>query len=558
MKMHGKTLWVAVAAAALLLLSAGVAGALPGPWLDPDGPQAQVAGKINYQGRLTDPAGTALNGTYTLRFKLYDDPTVGTLLWDSGDLSVSVSRGLFNVALSLPTTSVDGRGLWVALSVNGELLAPRQELMPVPYALSLKPGAQIVGSPSSSSGGAVDVTMSDFQPLAAAVRGYVPSTGMAVYGNSVSGTGVYGQSHTTYGVRGSSFWGWGGYFYSQTGNGVVAESGGLDTWDHGGSFRAAMGYGVYAVSTGNAAVRAEAGATAGSLPRPGGTVGVVGLGDTRGVWGASNTGEGVYGVSRDVAGVYGETSSDSTDMGSVMGRKWSGSGVAVMGQKYGDGGVAVRGVNNGTTGSGVSGISTNYMGVWGETSRADNNYGFYTPDNLYSSNIHLAGATMQVVQNAGSATVEPGSVLVFTGVAAPPAEGAPPVVQVAAASTGQSTAVAGVAYRRFNRDALAEQDRAGGAGPKQAAEVTPDGAAAPGEYLLMVVQGPALALVDSAGGAVQPGDLLSSASAAGLAARTSRVTVQGQEVAPPGTVFGKALEAVTEGQKRIYVYVTLQ
>jgi hypothetical protein len=556
--MHSKTLWVVVAAMALLVLSAGVAGALPGSWLAPDDPQAQVAGKINYQGRLTDAAGVALNGTYTLSFKVYDDPAAGTLLWDSGNLPVSVNRGLFNVALNLPTTYVDGRGLWAALSVNGESLAPRQELVPVPYALSLKPGARIVGSPSSSSGGAVDVTMSDFEPLAAAVRGYVPSTGMAVYGNSVNGTGVYGQSHTTYGVRGSSFWGWGGYFYSQTGNGLVAESGGLDTWDHGGSFRAAMGYGVYAVSTGNAAVRGEAGATAGSLPRPGGTVGVVGLGDTRGVWGASNTGEGVYGVSRDTAGVYGETSSDSIDLGSVMGRKWTGDGVAVIGQKYGNAGIGVRGINSGTTGSGVAGQSTNHIGVYGLTSRADGNYGLYTPNNLYSSNIHLAGATMQVVQNAGSTAVEPGSVLVFTGIAAPPAKGAPPVVQVAAASTGQSTAVAGVAYSRFNRDALAKADLASGAGLEQPIEATPDGVAAPGEYLLMVIQGPALTRVDGAGGTIQPGDLLSSADTAGYAARTSRVTVQGQEMAPPGTVFGKALEALAEGQKRIYVYVTLQ
>ena len=50
--MHSRSLWVVVIVSALLVLSVGISGALAGSWLAPDAP---VAGKINYQGRLTTP-----------------------------------------------------------------------------------------------------------------------------------------------------------------------------------------------------------------------------------------------------------------------------------------------------------------------------------------------------------------------------------------------------------------------------------------------------------------------------------------------------------------------
>jgi hypothetical protein len=65
---------------------------------------------------------------------------------------------------------------------------------------------------------------------------------------------------------------------------------------------------------------------------------------------------------------------------------------------------------------GVWGQSSEWRGVTGRTSRADNNYGFYTPDNLFSLNINLAGAVMQVMQNGGTEPLAPGDVVVFSGI----------------------------------------------------------------------------------------------------------------------------------------------
>jgi hypothetical protein len=59
-------------------------------------------------------------------------------------------------------------------------------------------------------------------------------------------------------------------------------------------------------------------------------------------------------------------------------------------------------------------------------------------------------------------------------------------------------------------------------------------------------------------GAIQPGDLLSSAGPAGQAAKAAQVSIEGVKTAVPGTVFGKALEPLAKGDKLIYVFVTLQ
>ena len=85
--MKSRTLWLTVCVLAGLALAGGAVGALP------DVPEADVAAKINYQGRLTDPAGAPLNGTYTMRFQIYNAAIDGTQWWDSGNLSVTVAKG---------------------------------------------------------------------------------------------------------------------------------------------------------------------------------------------------------------------------------------------------------------------------------------------------------------------------------------------------------------------------------------------------------------------------------------------------------------------------------
>jgi hypothetical protein len=255
-------------------------------------------------------------------------------------------------------------------------------------------------------------------------------------------------------------------------------------------------------------------------------------GETYGVVGASRSSNGYGGY------FYNTAAGDG-----VKGEGWFG--------VYGSGTSAgVRGQSE--SGEGVYGLSTNGDGVAGATLAADHNYGFYTSDNLYSLNIHLSGAQMQVMQNGGSTPLEIGDVAAFSGIGAPLEAGGQPVIQVTSADSANSTAVAGVVYSRYNIQDLT-------AGPeKVVSDVTPKGAVAPGDYLLVVVQGPAQVKASALAGSLQPGDLLSSAGQAGYAAKATEVALGGVETAMPGTILGKVLEALDEGEALMYVYVTLQ
>ena len=105
-----------------------------------------VTNSINYQGRLTDSAGNPLSGAYEMTFSLYEVPSGGTAL-DTDTHSVAVENGLFNTEIDFDQSYFDGRALWLGITVGADAeMTPRQELRPVPYALSLRPGAVINGS----------------------------------------------------------------------------------------------------------------------------------------------------------------------------------------------------------------------------------------------------------------------------------------------------------------------------------------------------------------------------------------------------------------------------
>lgn len=482
----------------VLVLAAGVAGAIPDP--QPEKPlvsAAAVTSGISYQGRITNPGGTPLNGNYIMRFVIYNAAVAGSALWDSGNMNVAVANGLFTVILGVDQADFNGQAVWLSIIVDGETLSPRQEILPAPYALSLRPGADI----ESDSIGAAD----------AILAGYAPATGTALYADANGGAGLFGDSEQSYGVWGSSNNSWGGYFTSESGHGIVVDTNGNAHYDYGAYITSEGGYAVYAQSANNMAVRGEAGNVTG-ISQPLGPVGIVGIGTSRGAYGSSGTGTGMYGISNGGYGIWGQ--------------------------------------------------SIEYRGVTGRTSRTDNDYGLHTPDNLFSNNVNMAGSMMQVMQNNGNGPLSPGDVVVFSGINELVSAVDSPIAQVSKVGIANSTAVAGVVYSRFNIDAVdpAFESPDGTVGIDwDALDPTPAGDAAPGEFVLVVVQGVAQVNVSGLGSAnVQPGDLLATGSMAGVAGKASMVSVNGVETAVPGAVFGKALEPVDGTQEMIYVYVTLQ
>ena len=106
-----------------------------------------VPSEMNYQGKVTDAVGDPLDGTYDMRFRLYNALTGGIQLWNSPDgeeQSVLVTEGIYNVSLGAieplleKIFSNDNLYLEVAIYNSGsaawETLAPRQYLTTTAFA----------------------------------------------------------------------------------------------------------------------------------------------------------------------------------------------------------------------------------------------------------------------------------------------------------------------------------------------------------------------------------------------------------------------------------------
>jgi hypothetical protein len=141
-----------VGALAVVLWTADTAAADPGGESatapqDLTGIAATVGAKIHYQGRLEGASGPV---EVTFRLWEHETSTIGaSLMWEETK-TVTPTGGLFNTQLGdtnpLPPYDVDGRALWLGVEVAGDgEMVPRQEVLPVPYAMSLRPPARITG-----------------------------------------------------------------------------------------------------------------------------------------------------------------------------------------------------------------------------------------------------------------------------------------------------------------------------------------------------------------------------------------------------------------------------
>ena len=101
---------------------------------------APLGTAFTYQGKLTDGASPA-NGTYDLRFTIYDALTNGTLKAVVTNASVAVTNGLFTTPVDFGQPPLNFNATWLEIGVrtNGSAgdfttVSPRQALLPAPYA----------------------------------------------------------------------------------------------------------------------------------------------------------------------------------------------------------------------------------------------------------------------------------------------------------------------------------------------------------------------------------------------------------------------------------------
>ena len=117
------------------------------------GPAAAMSDGIPIQGRLTNASGAPLTGDHSVTFSLYDDPAAGNLLCSTNYNPLPMTNGLFNVTVTGCTDSdIDGDQLYLGVQVDADAaMTPRQPIYAVPYARSLRPGADIRGDVSNAS-----------------------------------------------------------------------------------------------------------------------------------------------------------------------------------------------------------------------------------------------------------------------------------------------------------------------------------------------------------------------------------------------------------------------
>jgi hypothetical protein len=92
---------------------------------------------MNFQGRLATPSGNPVpDGTYSIRFSLWDAASSGTEKWNQTLANVQIKNGTFAVVLDTNTTGLFDGSLWLEIQIGNDApLAPRQQLVSVPYAM---------------------------------------------------------------------------------------------------------------------------------------------------------------------------------------------------------------------------------------------------------------------------------------------------------------------------------------------------------------------------------------------------------------------------------------
>ncbi len=465
--------------------------------LAPSRAEAAIPQTISMSGTLLDASGNArADGSYNVTFRLYDALTAGNLRWTEASKPVFVAggRGQFSTALGTPTpfgALVFDQPLFLEVQVAGDAaMTPRLPLQSVPYTLS----------PSGTT------------TLALPFAGTVNTGGVALnVGNTGSGGAIQASSS------------------SASANAVTGISTGAGV------------AGVAGVNTGPISGR-----------------GVYGRSDNggAGVYGTSQNGYGVHGNSVNDIGVYGTSSSSSAN--------------AVTGISTGAGVAGVAGVNNGPIsgrgvygrsdngGAGVHGTSQNGYGVHGNSL---NDYGVLgttaSATKAAASGINSASGPGVYGRSDGGgyAGLFAGRVRVDVLEIAGGADLAETFNVSEHASPGTvmaiDTANAGllcIAQGAYNRRVAGIVSGAN----NLAAGVVLSDPAVPKGGVAVAMTGRVWVKCDASGGAIEPGDLLTTSDTPGHAMRVA------DHALSQGATLGKAMTSLREGQGMVLALVSLQ
>ena len=514
--MKGKGVFVAVALTMILVMGGGspqMIGADPLPvagqgqevMVTPGsaGITALAGNAFTYQGYLTD-GGVPANGLYDFSFSLYAD--LGGTQWVADALSVNnaqVTNGLFTVPVDL----TDGMYGDVYFYLNGEARYLR---------IGVRPGA----SSGSYTG------LAPLQPLTPAPYA-LALPGMNTVQNDISANvlGGYSWNYASPSIVGATIGG-GGHEggrnevqgnYATVGGGASNVASGEYATVPGGQSNVASGDYSFA-----AGYRAK----------------------------ASHSGSFVWAD-------YTAADLNSTTANQFRVRANGGSEFMADNTSYG-----LR-VENSGSGDGIRGYAstsgTNWAGVYafnystGPALYANTSAGTYSGyfmDSIYVDGNCVGCTLVYLALNGGDEPLEAGDLTTAGGVEAPLAGTSAPVLRVRRAGAGDT--VVGVVQSRAT---IATGDKEGQtlqSGERAA------GAAAPGEYLFIVVSGLAQVKADASEQAIATGQRLAVAGRAGHARALRSRILDGMEVIEGAPLVGIALAPLESGTGLIPVLVTLR
>lgn len=196
-------------------------------------PAGAVPQYINYQGVLRAKTSGALQtGTFTMRFKVYDAETSGTAVFDSGNTSVAVDSGIYNVRLGAVNSSTifEGSDRWLEVAVvdpttgTTDTMTPRLRINSVAYALKadLATTAESATNALALGGYAVGLTAGTIPTIDATGKlpsTIVPASGTATTAATADYATLAGTATTAATATNSTKLG--GYFTATSGNSIV-------------------------------------------------------------------------------------------------------------------------------------------------------------------------------------------------------------------------------------------------------------------------------------------------------------------------------------------------